>query len=93
MCLLAPPHLLHITIFITGKRKANEVEVMPGFVTHDKRDAPEGADSESDNAIQREHSGRTKETVEHGAIVELRSGRPDFNEIVQREVDATEYAG
>lgn len=95
MCLLTPPNLLHITIFITGKRKANEVEILPGFITHDKRAKMENEPSgpARGDTIRREPSAPTKERVDHGAVVELRSGRPDFDDIVQREVDATKYAG
>ncbi|KAL7411891.1 hypothetical protein BDY24DRAFT_342513, partial [Mrakia frigida] len=60
MALAAPPGLLNITIFITGKRQANEPSVLEGF-------------------------------VEHGSTVVLRSGRPDFKEIVANEVKETAY--
>lgn len=41
---------------------------------------------------QTENVSSKPERVSHGAVVEVRSGRPDFAEMVEREVAATEYA-
>lgn len=85
MCLAAPPGLLHITIFITAKRSSEDAPVLEGFVTDDRRPPllpplplAQGA-TPSQGAIT------------HNAIVEVRSGRPDFSELIDRELHLTEY--
>lgn len=93
MALAAPPGLLNITIFITGKRQANEPSVLEGFVTDDRRDSPP-VDSEKENQPASTPSSPPafpKAKVEHGSTVVLRSGRPDFKEIVANEVKETAY--
>ena len=80
MCLAAPPGLLHITIFITAKRAATDPPVLEGYVTDDRRPPAPGDVSPT--------GGRT---VEHHAIVEVRSARPDFTELIDRELNLTEY--
>lgn len=93
MCLAAPPGLLQITLFITGKRQANESPVLEGFVTDDRRDSPP-ADSEKEDQPSSTSSSppaSSKERVEHGSTVVLRSGRPDFREIVATELKETAY--
>lgn len=91
----APPNLLHLTIYITGKRKANERPVLEGFVTDDRRSpAPRDAHEKDDQSRwpSSSTSGSVKTKVQHEAHVVLRSGRPDFEELVEREVQATEYS-
>ena len=94
MCLAAPPGLLQITLFITGKRQANEPPVLEGFVTDDRRDSPP-ADSEKEDhppsSTPSSPPASSKERVEHGSTVVLRSGRPDFREIVATELKETAY--
>lgn len=155
MCDLAPPGFLHITIFITSKRKPNETPVLPGYVTLDRRDPVEsekndrhdepnstGRDTDtqqqpaalragetgrsdddrssfptppartertgSDSTLNDQEAAETHrdkpvrimntavrdkaENVTHAAMVELRSGRPDFRELIDREIKATDYA-
>jgi len=89
MCELAPPGFLHITIFITSKRKAGEDAVLPGYVTEDKRTSV-GIESEK-TAMPSEVEPSMSERVKHGSCVELRSGRPDFHELVEREVQNSSY--
>lgn len=79
MCRAAPPGLLHITIFITAKRSPGDTPVLDGYITDDRR-PPVPGDTQM--------SG---ERVEHDAVVELRSGRPDFGELMNRELDCTAY--
>jgi len=86
MCLAAPPGLLHITIFITAKPQANDPPVLDGFVTDDRRSHPPSTDLVSPFG-----SPSSARTVDHNAIVELRSGRPDFNEMIDREMSLTAY--
>ena len=85
MCLAAPAGLLHITIFITAKRSSEDAPVLKGFVTDDRRPSlplplPLTDDSTS-----------TETKITHNAIVEVRSGRPDFTELIDRELHLTEY--
>lgn len=91
----APPNLLHITIYITGKRQANERPVLEGFVTDDRRSPAPRDGHEKDDQSRRPSSftsGSVKTKIQHEAHVVLRSGRPDFEELVEREVQATEYS-
>jgi hypothetical protein len=81
MCLAAPPGLLHITIFITAKRTPSDAPVLDGFVTDDRRPPVQGDES----------APASTRRVEHNAVVELRSGRPNFSELMDRELDLTEY--
>jgi hypothetical protein len=89
MCELAPPGFLHITIFVTSKRTANEVPILPGYVTEDKRDPVEGEGEKTGrpSGIESPAVGH----VTHGSCVELRSGRPDFRELVEREIQNSCY--
>ena len=67
MCLASPPGFLQITIFITGKRKANEPAVMEGFVTDDQRDDPPPSSSSSDDEKKGEKSKEDKRAIDdHG---------------------------
>jgi len=93
MCLAAPPGLLQITLFITGKRQANEAPVLEGFVTDDRRDSPPADSEKKDEPSSTPSSppASTKGKVEHGSTVVLRSGRPDFREIVATELKETAY--
>lgn len=86
MCLAAPPGLLHITIFITAKPRLNDPPVLDGFVTDDRRLHPTSPDLVSPFG-----SPSSTRTVDHNAIVELRNGRPDFNEMIDREMSLTAY--
>jgi hypothetical protein len=87
MCLAAPPDLLHITIFITSKPQSTDPPVLEGFVTDDRRPhiATETESSPFDSPTS------SSRIVEHNATVELRSGRPDFNEMTEREMSLTAY--
>jgi len=87
MCLAAPPGLLHITIFITSKPLPNDPPVLDGFVTDDRR--PHTVETEVTSPFDSPTS--STRIVEHNAIVELRSGRPDFNEMIEREMSLTAY--
>jgi hypothetical protein len=87
MCLAAPPGLLHITIFITAKPQASDLPVLDGFVTDDRRSHPPSPDMASPFTSP----SCSARTVDHNAIVELRSGRPDFNEMIDRELSLTAY--
>lgn len=89
MCELAPPGFLHITIFVTSKRTSDEVAILPGYVTEDKRSLVE---SEGEKAARPSGiESPAVERVKHGSRVELRSGRPDFRELVEREVQHSAY--
>lgn len=154
MCDLAPPGFLHITIFITSKRKSGETAVLPGYVTIDKRDPVEGEEKsqrdgnhssgrdidaqDEPETLRNNGSDQTRtapdhprtersgsestlndemaaediaahhrdkpvriidattrakaENVTHASMVELRSGRPNFPELIDRELKATDYA-
>jgi hypothetical protein len=87
MCLAAPPGLLHITIFITAKPQPNDPPVLQGFVTDDRR--PHTAETEVVSPFDSPTS--TTRIVDHNAIVELRSGRPEFNAMIEREMSLTAY--
>jgi hypothetical protein len=87
MCLAAPPGLLHITIFITSKPQSTDPPVLEGFVTDDRR--PHTAETEVVSPFDSPTS--SSRIVEHNAIVELRSGRPEFNEMIEREMSLTAY--
>jgi hypothetical protein len=104
MCRAAPPGLLDITIYITGKRTADEPEVIEGFVTDDQRKPRPTAAEEDEKAkagSEHQHTEklapmpdrRTSEStiVQHNAKVTLKSGRPDFDEVVEEEVARTDY--
>jgi hypothetical protein len=87
MCLAAPPGLLHITIFITSKPQPTDPPVLEGFATDDRRPyIPTGIE-----ASPFDSPTSSSCIVEHNAIVELRSGRPDFNEMIEREMSLTAY--
>jgi hypothetical protein len=87
MCLAAPPGLLHITIFITSRPQSTDPPVLEGFVTDDRR--PHTAATEVVSPFDSPNS--STRMVEHNAIVELRSGRPEFNEMIEREMSLTAY--
>lgn len=104
MCKAAPPGLLDITIYITGKRTTDEPEVLEGFVTDDQRKPRPTADDGGEKVGadgQRQHTEKVKPTpdrrtsettvVQHAAKVTLKSGRPDFNEVIEEEVARTDY--
>jgi len=83
MVIAAPLGLMHITIFITGKRTAGEAPVLEGYVTDDRRSPfPVQDGIQTVLPVQK---------IDHGATVELRSGRPNFAELVEREIEATAY--
>jgi hypothetical protein len=98
MCLASPPGFMNITIFVTSKRSRNEIDILPGFVTNDRRDpVPEPEANEKQPSPRHQDSTDTSQSdvarkVDHNAVVELRSGRPDFKELVQREMDASAYS-
>ena len=85
MCLAAPPGLLHITIFITAIRSSEDAPVLKGFVTDDRRPPLPLPLPLTEDPIF------TERRIVHNAIVELRSGRPDFTELIDRELHLTEY--
>lgn len=87
MCLAAPPGLLHITIFITAKPQSTDPPVLEGYVTDDRRPriATESEVSPFDSPTS------SSRITEHNATVELRSGRPEFNEMIEREMSLTAY--
>jgi hypothetical protein len=87
MCIAAPPGLLHITIFITSKPQSDDPPVLEGFVTDDRRPhvTAETEISPFDSPTS------STPIVEHNAIVELRSGRPEFDEMIERERSLTAY--
>jgi hypothetical protein len=94
MCLMAPPGFLNITIFVTSKRKSGEPPIMAGYVTDDRRDKVEEQTSEREKQPRSKAESNTStsvERVQHEARVELRSGRPDFGELLQREMDHSAY--
>lgn len=100
MCTHAPPGFLHVTIFITGKRTQGEPAVLPGFVTSDRRPPIEGEQHSNLGDAEKTTSPKGGDENEdrallptHGSQVILRGGRPDFNELVEAEVAATEYEG
>lgn len=78
-----------MTIFITSKRKSDEAAVLAGYVTDDKRKPVEidGEKPARSSGVESSQSGQVK----HGSFVELRSGRPDFHELVEREVRNSSY--
>jgi hypothetical protein len=87
MCLAAPPGLLHMTIFITSKPQSTDPPVLEGFVTDDRR--PHTAETEVVSSFDSPTS--TTRIVDHNAIVEIRSGRPEFHEMIEREMSLTAY--
>lgn len=135
MAVAAPPGFLHIQIYITGAREADEPVVLEGYVTSDLRDpAPRAAsppppspslaapplqpvDSSSSTAASSssstsppyfdkkkfgqgdgekqlegpQRSSTKEERIAHGSLVELHSGRPDFDKIVDQELSQTAY--
>lgn len=88
MCLAAPPGLLHITIFITAKTLPNDPPVLEGFVTDDRRTR---ISTEPEVVSPLDSPTSSTRIVEHNAIMELRSGRPEFNEMIEREMSLTAY--
>ena len=88
MCLAAPPGLLHITIFITAKPQSNDSPVLQGLVTDDRR-----PHMTTESVMVSPFDSPTSSTrmTEHNAIVELRSGRPQFDELIEREMSLTAY--
>jgi hypothetical protein len=92
MCLMAPPGFLNITIFVTSKRRTSEPHIMAGYVTNDQRDKVEEESGEQEKRPRsKTESNAPIERVQHDARVELRSGRPDFGELLQREMDHSAY--
>ena len=94
MCLMAPPGFLNITIFVTSKRKSGEPPIMAGYVTHDRRNKVEEQISEQEKQTRSKPDSDAStpvERVQHESRVELRSGRPDFGELLQREMDHSAY--
>lgn len=101
MCRAAPPGLLDITIYITRDRTADEPEVLEGFVTDDLRKPRPTAAEEGEKAGEKQQAEKRAPTpdrrtsgttvVQHNAKVMLKSGRPDFDEIVEEEVARTDY--
>jgi hypothetical protein len=86
MCLAAPPGLLHITIFITAKPQSTDQRVLEGFVTDDRRPL-----HQANNLSPFDEPTSPSAGIDHNAIVEVRSGRPDFGEMVERELSLTAY--
>jgi len=67
---------------------------MAGYVTDDRRDKVEEQDSDQEKQPRSKTESNTStsvERVQHEARVELRSGRPDFGELLQREMDRSAY--
>lgn len=97
MCTHAPPGFFHVTIFITGKRAQGEAQVLPGFVTSDRRKPIEeqGGQRDAEKAVKEgsasEEEGAATLVPTHGSRVNLHSGRPDFDQLVEAEVLATDY--
>ena len=74
MCLASPPGFLNITIFITGKRKANEPPVLEGFVTDDQRDAPPSSKDEGSAKGEKSDTKSEGRAIDgHGHTLQHRS--------------------
>jgi len=104
----SPPGFLTVILHVT-KPANDDDEILPGYITHDKRDKEEqknekekskperlphtDSSDSSETVVGESNSERhARKQVDHQSTVELWSGRPDFNVVVERCIAASDYS-